>query len=122
MDKTSLQAQEILLQNLQQPSLYTHAIDHFTVLQTHISWILLTGQYAYKFKKPVNMGFLDFSTLALRKYFCEEELRLNRRLAPELYLELVCLTGSPEKPTLNGHGPAIEYRSEERRVGKECRV
>lgn len=106
---TSLQAQEVLLQNLQQASLYPHEIDSFTLLQTHISWILLTGPFAYKFKKPVNLGFLDFSTLALRKHFCEEELRLNRRFAPELYLDVITLTGSHEQPVLNGSGPAIEY-------------
>lgn len=106
---TSLQTQEVLLQNLQQPSLYPHKIDSFTLLQTHISWVLLTGDFAYKFKKPVDLGFLDFSTLALRKHFCEEELRLNRRLAPELYLEVITLTGSPNQPVLNGDGPVIEY-------------
>lgn len=108
-NNTSLQQQEVLLQNLQQASLYPHPVDHFKVLQTHISWVLLTGPYAYKFKKPVNLGFLDFSTLALRKHFCAEELRLNRRLAPELYVEVITVTGSPEQPVLNGRGPALEY-------------
>jgi len=106
---TSLQAQEVLLQNLQQPALYPHEVDSFTLLQTHISWVLLTGPFAYKFKKPVNLGFLDFSTLALRKHFCEEELRLNQRHAPELYLEVITITGSQEQPALNGKGPTIEY-------------
>jgi len=69
----------------------------------------LTGQFAYKFKKPVNFGFLDFSTLDKRRFFCEEELRLNKRLAPELYLEIVNITGSPDKPVLNGEGHTIEY-------------
>ena len=108
-DNTSLQAQEVLLQGLQHASCFPHSVETFTLIQTHISWVLLTGQYAYKFKKPVNLGFLDFSTLALRKHFCEEELRLNRRFAAELYLERVCITGSPDKPVLNGKGPVIEY-------------
>ncbi len=108
-DNTSLQRQEVLLQHLQQAALFPHPVEAFTLLQTHISWVLLTGPYAYKFKKPVDLGFLDFSTLALRKHFCEEELRLNQRLAPQLYLEVITITGSPEHPVLNGQGPVLEY-------------
>ncbi len=78
-------------------------------IETHISTVLLTGDHAYKFKKPVNFGFLDFSTLEARKHFCEEEIRLNQRLAPSLYLETVAITGSPQAPQLDGEGQAIEY-------------
>lgn len=106
---TSLQQQEVLLANLQRAELFPHPVDRFELLQTHISWVLLTGPYAYKFKKPVNLGFLDFSTLELRKHFCEEELRLNRRFAPQLYLEVIDVCGSHEKPVLNDTGPVIEY-------------
>jgi hypothetical protein len=70
---------------------------------------VLTGSYAYKIKKPVNLGFLDFSTLGLRRHYCEEELRLNRRLAPELYLELVEIRGTPQAPRVGGDGPVLEY-------------
>jgi aminoglycoside phosphotransferase family enzyme len=73
-----------LIHALQNPALFDHPVLQFEVIETHISWVLLTGPYAYKIKKPVNFGFLDFSTLAKRKHFCEEELRLNRRLAPTL--------------------------------------
>lgn len=79
------------------------------LIETHISWLLLTGQYAYKIKKPVNFGFLDFSTLEKRRFCCHEELRLNRRLAADLYLEVVPITGTPEQPQLGGTGIAIEY-------------
>jgi len=79
------------------------------LLQTHISYVFLTGRYAYKIKKPVNLGFLDFSTLDKRHHYCEEELRLNRRLAPQLYLEVVPITGSPAHPVLGCAGTAIEY-------------
>jgi aminoglycoside phosphotransferase family enzyme/predicted kinase len=79
------------------------------IVETHISWLLLTGQYAYKIKKPVNFGFLDFSTLEKRRFCCDEELRLNRRLATDLYLEVVPITGTPDHPQLGGTGPAIEY-------------
>lgn len=95
-----------LVEALQHPVLFPHQVTRFEVIETHISIILLTGSYAYKFKKPVNFGFLDFSTLARRKHFCEAELRLNRRLAPELYLEVVPVTAGP---VLKGDGEIIEY-------------
>ena len=79
------------------------------LLETHISYVLLTGEYVYKIKKAVNLGFLDFSTLELRRFYCEEELRLNQRYAPKLYLEVVAIGGTPQVPTLGGPGAAIEY-------------
>ncbi|MGZ5577132.1 MAG: bifunctional aminoglycoside phosphotransferase/ATP-binding protein [Methylobacter sp.] len=79
------------------------------ISETHISWVLLTGQYAYKIKKPVNFGFLDFSTLEKRHFCCIEELRLNRRLAADLYLEVVPITGTPEHPQIGCTATAIEY-------------
>jgi aminoglycoside phosphotransferase family enzyme/gluconate kinase len=79
------------------------------LIETHISWVILAGDYAYKIKKPVNLGFLDFSTLEKRQHFCEEELRLNTRLAPHIYLAAVAITGTPEKPQIEGSGPAIEW-------------
>lgn len=88
---------------------YPHAVKRVELIQTHISWVLLTGSYAYKIKKPVNLGFLDFTTLAARRHYCEEEVRLNRRLAPELYLEVVPITGTPQQPAIGGTGAAIEY-------------
>jgi hypothetical protein len=91
------------------PACYPHPVSGVRVLETHISWILLTGEYAYKIKKPVYLGFLDFSTLGLRRHYCEEELRLNRRLAPELYLELVEIRGTPQAPRVGGDGPVLEY-------------
>lgn len=99
----------LLIENLQNQALYDHAVEKFEVIETHISWVLLTGQYVYKIKKPVNFGFLDFSTLEKRHFYCEEELRLNRRLAPHLYLGVVAIHGSEEHPELGGQGPVIEY-------------
>src|SRR5262245_16259955 len=98
-----------LIQALTNRSVYEHPTTDITVLQTHISWIVLTGPYAYKIKKPVNLGFVDFSTLAKRHFFCQEELRLNRRLAPQLYLDVVAISGTPEQPRLHGQGTPIEY-------------
>ena len=88
---------------------FDHPIDTITVLQTHISYVLLTGNFAYKIKKAVSLPFLDFSTLEFRKHYCDEELRINRRLAPELYLDVVPITGTPQAPRVNGEGKAIEY-------------
>ena len=85
MVNTSTQNQA-LITALLNPALYDHPVLNIQLIETHISWVILTGPYAYKIKKPVNLGFLDFSTLEKRKYYCEEELRLNRRLAPEIYL------------------------------------
>jgi aminoglycoside phosphotransferase family enzyme/predicted kinase len=95
-----------LVRALQQPALFPHPVTRFAVIETHISIILLTGDYAYKFKKPVNFGFLDFSTLERRRHCCAEELRLNRRLAPELYLDLMPVCSGPR---LCDDGEIIEY-------------
>jgi hypothetical protein len=98
-----------LVRNLCHSHCFAHPVDRFQILETHISCILLTGQYAYKFRKPVDLGFVDFSTPELRRFDCEEELRLNHELAPELYLGLVTVTGDPDHPELNGSGPTLEY-------------
>ncbi|QEQ97937.1 AAA family ATPase [Neptunomonas concharum] len=91
-----------LIKALTRPEHYPHHVDSpVRVIETHISWLLLTGEYAYKIKKPVDFGFLDFTTLALRKHFCEEELRLNQRLAPDIYDTLIAITGSVDNPQLN---------------------
>ncbi|MGE5105201.1 MAG: AAA family ATPase, partial [Betaproteobacteria bacterium] len=79
------------------------------VLQTHISYVLLTGEFAYKVKKAVRLGFLDFTTLAARRHYCDEELRLNRRLAPDIYLDVVALTGTIDAPVIGGSGPVLDY-------------
>src|SRR3990167_3952723 len=73
--------------------------------ETHISWVLLTGRDAYKIKKSLDLGFLDFSTLEARHFYCTEELRLNRRLAPDIYLDVVAIGGSPGQPGPGGETP-----------------
>lgn len=105
----ALQRQERLVQALLNPGCYAHPLEAVTVMETHISWVLLAGDFAYKVKKAVNFGFLDFSTLEKRRFYCSEELRLNRRFAPDLYLEVVEITGSPEQPEINGPGEVLEY-------------
>ncbi|MBO0614529.1 MAG: hypothetical protein RL122_354 [Pseudomonadota bacterium] len=80
---------DTLWEAMRKPAFYPHTTHNIQVIHTHISTVFLTGVFAYKIKKPVNFGFLNFSQLADRQYFCEEELRLNRRFAPNLYLEVV---------------------------------
>ena len=79
------------------------------MIETHISWVLLVKDTAYKIKKPVRLPFVDYGTLEARRHFCEEELRLNQRLAPLLYLGITRITGSQEAPVIDGPGPVLEY-------------
>jgi aminoglycoside phosphotransferase family enzyme/predicted kinase len=97
------------VEQLQLPVAYPHPVRQVSFLETHISYIFLTGQFAYKVKKAVNLGFLDFTKLEQRRHFCQEELRLNRRLAPSLYLDVVPIAQSANGLRVGGAGPAIEY-------------
>ncbi|OGA22985.1 MAG: hypothetical protein A3I02_16525 [Betaproteobacteria bacterium RIFCSPLOWO2_02_FULL_67_26] len=107
-DTTPLQSAAPLATRLNRRECFPHPIGRVQLIETHISWVVLTGTYAYKIKKPVNLGFVDFTTLGLRRYYCEEELRLNRRLAPDLYLEVVEIRGTPDAPRINGTGPLLD--------------
>lgn len=88
---------------------FPHATHNIEWRETHISQILLTGEWVYKIKKPVDFGFLDFSTLDKRKHFCEEELRLNRRSAPELYVSVEALCRDDQGYNFCGRGEVIDY-------------
>jgi aminoglycoside phosphotransferase family enzyme/predicted kinase len=101
--------QGMLFDHLKNPKFFGPDVTSVQLLQTHISYVALTGTYAYKVKKPVNFGFLDFSTLDKRKYYCEEELRLNRRLSPEIYLDVIPITQIGNTLELNGDGTIVEY-------------
>lgn len=111
MDSPACLYQAEVLRGLLQLGSYPHDVDRVERIETHISTVLLAGSYAYKIKKPVDLGFLDFTTLELRHHFCLEELRLNRRLAPRLYLEVVAIVGSATVPQIAHHEApgAIEY-------------
>ena len=98
-----------LIRSLGDPACYDHVAGPVRLIETHISHLLLTGEFAYKIKKPLDLGFLDFSSLAKRLHACEEEVRLNRRLAPAIYLGVVPITGSPAAPRVDGAGEAFEY-------------
>lgn len=105
---------------MQQPETYPHAVQcPIQVLQTHISTIFLTGEYAYKVKKPVDLGFLNFSTLARRHHYCQEEIRLNRAIAPEIYLEAVAIARQGNRFRVGGEGEAIEYAVKMRQFPQE---
>lgn len=107
--RAALDAGRRLVEALRQPACYDHPCRDIEVVETHLSWVVLTGPYAYKLKKPVDLGFADFSTLALRRAACEQELRLNRRLAPLLYRDVVAITGTPEAPRVGGDGLVLEH-------------
>jgi aminoglycoside phosphotransferase family enzyme/predicted kinase len=99
-----------LADRLLAPEAYPHAVvTPIRVVETHISRVLLTGAYAYKIKKPVRLSFLDYSTLAKRRACCDEEVRLNRRYAPDLYLGVSAVGGPATAPRIDGGGDAIEY-------------
>jgi uncharacterized protein len=96
-----------LIEALRDRRCYPHPVTQVEIVQTHISWVLLAGEFAYKIKKPVNLGFLDFSTLAQRQFFCQEELRLNQNT--KLYLGLSRVCGTVTAPRIEGTGEVLEY-------------
>lgn len=101
---------QALIKALHDAACYDHPVETVEVFETHISWVVLTGDYAYKIKKPLDFGnFLDFSSLEKRQRLCEQEVRLNRRLAPSLYLEAVPISGSAESPRINDASAPFEY-------------
>lgn len=110
---------EKLIDSLRQPDVWPDRPDRVELEETHISWVFLTREFAWKIKKPVCFDFLDFSTLPQRKHFCDQELRLNRRTAPELYLTVVPICGTPAAPEIDGSGSPIEFAVKMRRFEAE---
>ncbi len=98
-----------LIQDLSDPQAYSARVDDVQVHQTHISVVFLAGSYAYKIKKPVDLGFVDYSTLEKRRHWCHEEVRLNRRLAPQVYLEVVPIASEGAHVKVEGTGPVVEW-------------
>lgn len=103
-----------MLRDLSRPGAYPPPVDGVECVETHISWVFLAGDYAYKFKKPLDLGFLDFTERARRLHFCREELRLNGRLAPEIYLDVVGARPTPDGwrvgALVEGAEPAVRMR------------
>ncbi len=102
--------------DLQKPQAYPEPPKNIEMLQTHISYIFLTDDYVYKVKKPVNFGFLDFSTLDKRLYYCEKEIELNSRLSPDVYLDVVKITDEGDHLMVNGDGEVVEYGVKMKRI------
>ena len=96
-----------LIAALLDPAADPHPAPAPRLIETHISWVILAGDYAYKIKKPLDLGFLDFSSLDKREFCCREEIRLNRRLAQDTYLGVVAISGSP--PSIGGSGTVLEW-------------
>ncbi len=114
-----MQTTNPLIEALLQPQAYPEEAGKIELVQTHISFVFLTQNYVYKIKKPVNFGFLDFSTLDKRKMYCEKELTLNRRLCPEIYLAVVPITKS-DGLRISGKGEVVEYAVKMKRMPQEC--
>lgn len=99
-----------LLDALREPGAYPHRCAAIRRVDTHISWVFLTGEFAYKLKKPLDLGFLDFTTLDRREFYCREELRCNRRFAPDLYLDCVPITRAADGSVhVGGSGETVEW-------------
>ncbi len=109
-----------LIEELSRPRAYPFPVDEVEVHQTHISAVFLAGSFAYKLKKPVQLGILNFSTLEKRKHYCEEEVHLNRRLAPEVYLGVVPVTIQQEKLQVEGEGEIVEWAVKMKRLPQEA--
>lgn len=104
-----MEQQATLVAALQHAKAFPHGVSEIKLIETHISWVLLTGEYAYKIKKAVDFGFLDFSSLEKRRHFCEREVELNSQYSDGIYLGVVKISGRPDQPELEGSGDAIEY-------------
>lgn len=118
MQQAGIEGQRVLVQALRQALQRGGA--QVALFETHISWVLVAPPQAFKIKKAVRFDFLDCSTLAARRHLCDEELRLNRRLAPQLYEAVVAVTGSPGQPRLGGEGEPIEYAVRMRAFGQDA--
>jgi uncharacterized protein len=97
------------IRELLRPEAYTHPVGAIELRETHISWVLCTGSFAYKIKKPIKLDFIDASTLERRRFLCQEELRLNRRLAPQLYVDIVPIAQTQAGLLVGGSGPIVDY-------------
>ena len=101
------------------PEIYPDRPRAIKFIETHISALFLTGNYVYKVKKPVDFGFLDFTSLEKRKYFCEQEVKLNRRLSPDIYLGVERITEEGDRILLGGQGKLLEYAVKMRQIPEE---
>ncbi len=111
-----------LIESLSDPSAYPHPVDTVEIRQTHISVVFLAGPFVYKVKKALTLGFVDYGTLAKRHHYCDEEVRLNRRLAPRVYLGVVPITEFGGRLRVEGPGEAVEWAVKMERLPDEARL
>ena len=115
-------ADSSLVESLTNTAAFGHAVNSVELIETHISWVILTDDYVYKIKKPIVLDFLDFRDLQRRKFYCEEEIRLNQPWAPDIYLDVVPITIVDDQPCFDGEGTAIEYAVRMRRFDDGLRL
>ncbi|RJS83943.1 kinase, partial [Candidatus Bathyarchaeota archaeon] len=111
--------QDEVVKALLKPESYDEKPRSIRLMQTHISFIFLTDKYVYKVKKAVNLGFLDFTTLEKRRYYCERELELNKRLCGDMYLEVVPINKSDNFIKIKGDGITVEYAVKMRKLPQD---
>ena len=109
-----------MVQALLDPKAYPEAPQGIELVQTQMSFVFLTDNYVYKVKKPVNLGYLDYTTLKRRRFFCQREIELNRRLCPDVYLDIVSITRDKSKICAGGQGKVIEYAVKMRRLPQKA--
>ncbi len=107
------------IEGLLSPDAYPHAVESVELRQTHISYLLFAGEFVYKVKKPLDLGFLDFSTLEKREHYCHEELRLNRRLCQRTYLDVVPVVSASGEFKVEAEGEIVDYAVKMRRLPEE---
>ncbi len=108
-----------MVQALLEPKAYPEPTQGVKLAQTQMSFVFLTDSYVYKVKKPVNLGYLDYTTLDKRRFYCQKEIELNRRLCPDVYLDVVPITRRQGEFLIGGKGKAVEYAVKMRRLPRE---
>ncbi len=115
-----MEQQTKIFKAMEKPDFYPHNVSTIEQRETHISKVFLTGDYAYKIKKAINLEFLDFTTLEKRRHFCAQEVILNRRLTHNVYLDVVAITLKDGRYSLEGAGRPVEYAVKMRQLPEEC--
>jgi len=109
-----------MLEALKRNETYDEPVKEIRMIQTHISWVFLTGDFVYKIKKPVDFGFLDFTMLEKRKKFCEKEMKINKMFSPEIYLGVLPVNKFGYTIKINGPGETIDYAVKMKQLPQEC--
>ena len=112
--------QAALFKQMRIPAFYPHPVHGVAVRETHISMVFLAGDFVYKIKKSLDLGFLDFTTFENRRHFCTREVALNRRLTHNVYLDVVAITQKGKRFCLGGDGLPVEYAVKMQRLSETC--